>query len=936
MISNISQSEWKIFIDGVEIPWQSFSIVSSLDAETRAQIHIEPHRLLTQVRPDCIVHIFRRDPFVSDSTNDTLSQYKLVLECATVGTTYQKTDNTRYVTVDCAGLLTYMSRTLAFMTGLGLIPFTSEVSGSSTIFIPQITELSIVNTSQIADNVSQPTESTGFTQRVLDSMKKLSDKSPIFAQMAQRSRLFDKFSTMPDDLVETFFNNVLVLRVLMGKAETVLTQQSTLLDVFLHFLSYGMCHLVSPLLPKPNTTQRNDFCVVPELFYHLPPACNIVLPHMIDTLSVTRDFQSEATRAFIRDPFINVYHVAPASIRKDQPTTSNPAVKDYTKFQDSELEKGIVPSVGTSDFAYFSASALIQQFSSSNWAQTAVVEESYGSEQGQLYGAVMQSAADSVLSLAKYERQANVRLIGTHLMLPGFPVLVCDSEMSYFARLDTVSISVTAFAGQSTGLGLSKVRPVPNISAKQYVQIKSDLKKIENSAVSAIQDFLPRGEDINDKADTAALIAIAEVLKSVSDFKDRVTDKSTESIFKQPKEAMDFTKRLTADLIGLGSVLEAFVSGLNSFQNELSEAELEVLNDMSRLTEGTALGGPQKPLATDQGKKIEQLAFQIGQLSSATATSGLSIFKQISSGIANTLEAGIIIVDKPQINIKLIEDKLFKVLDLSIEVLSTFDILWRIAVESDRREAVETAAVPLVGVINSLSDLEDKYDIPLVPAMAAGTYGDLKTYEDTLVSLFGVKRIYPTVSSQLDKSLNRFPIIKKKIEFYYSYLEGLRALNGIYPIIEKGVSLWERWLESKADVARQSHTTLYKRSGQSLTDFVKKNDLNIQTVNSSSPIPSQFIVLEVRPQVQSKVRNVDNIDLVWDDSIFTKLVNIQTGNIFAIPAIVSIIPASAVQTSLIENRRKSVTNPFLTSLVRQAFWIQYAIAVTGSRGRDGT
>ncbi len=936
MISNISQSEWKIFIDGVEIPWQSFSIISSLDAETRAQIHIEPHRLLTQVRPDCLVHIFRRDPFALDTDRDTLSQYELVLECATVGMTYQKTDNTRYVTIDCAGLLTYMSRTLAFMTGLGLIPFTSEVSGSSSIFIPQITELSIVNTSQIADSVANNTESTGFTQRVLDAMKQLADKSPIFAQMAQRSRLFDKFSTMPDDLVETFFSNLIILRVLMGKAETVLTQQSTLLDVFLHFLSYGMCHLVSPLLPKINKSQRNDFCVVPELFYHLPPACNIVLPHMIDTLSVTRDFQSEATRAFIRDPFINVYHVAPASIRKDQPATSNPNVKDYTKFQDSELEKGIVPSIGTSDFAYFSASALVQQFSSSNWAQTAVIEEAYGSEQGQLYGAVMQNAADSVLSLAKYDRQASVRLIGSHLMLPGFPVLICDSEMSYFARLDTVSISVTAFAGQSTGLGLSKVRPVPNISAKQYYQIKSDLKKIEDSAIIAIADFKPKAEDINDRADAAALIAISEVVVGISDFKDRVTDTSKTPVFKAPQEARDFTRNVKGDLEGLRSVLRESVSSFNLFEQELSEKELEVLNDMSTLIEGTSSGTSQKPFVTEQGKKIEQLVFQIGQLSSSAPPPGLSIFERISLGISNTIEAGIIVVDKPNINIKLVDDKLIKVLDLSIEVLSTLNILWKIAVGSNKRERIETASVPLVGVINSLSDLEDKYDIPLVPAMAAGTYGDLKTYENTLISLFDVKRIYPDVNIKLNNLLDKFPIVKKKLEFYYSYLEGLRALNNIYPIIEKGSSLWETWLDSKADVARQAHITLYKRSGQSLTDFVKKNDLNIQTVNSSSPIPAQFIVLEVSPQVQSTIRNVDGIDLVWDDSIFTKLVALTKETPQELLVGLVFDAEEKKQNDLIKSRRKSVTNPFLTSLVRQAFWIQYAIAVTGSRGRDGT
>jgi hypothetical protein len=206
--------------------------------------------------------------------------------------------------------------------------------------------------------------------------------------------------------------------------------------------------------------------------------------------------------------------------------------------------------------------------------------------------------------------------------------------------------------------------------------------------------------------------------------------------------------------------------------------------------------------------------------------------------------------------------------------------------------------------------------------MAAGTYGDLKTYENTLISLFDVKSIYPNININLNKLLDKFPIIKKKLEFYYSYLEGLRALNDIYPIIEKGSSLWETWLESKADVARQAHITLYKRSGQSLTDFVKKNDLNIQTVNSSSPIPAQFIVLEVRPDVQSTIRNVDGIDLVWDDSIFTKLVELAK--------------ETPQQSDLIKSRRKSVTNPFLTSLVRQAFWIQYAIAVTGSRGRDGT
>ena len=77
--SELFLASWKIFIDGVEVPHQGFSINYALNGETTASISLEPDPLVLSFRPTSVIHIFFRDRY-ANADSDPLDSYYLMWE----------------------------------------------------------------------------------------------------------------------------------------------------------------------------------------------------------------------------------------------------------------------------------------------------------------------------------------------------------------------------------------------------------------------------------------------------------------------------------------------------------------------------------------------------------------------------------------------------------------------------------------------------------------------------------------------------------------------------------------------------------------------------------------------------------------------------------------------------------------------------------------
>lgn len=542
--ANFVLSSWKVFVDGVEIPHQGVSISYEVDAPTSAQVFLEPGKELQQFRPDSLIHVFSRDPFPADTEADDQDLYRLVWEGVSTGLQFQKTPSSRFVTLSAVGLTGYLARAKAFMIGVGLLPFTTILTGSTQINIEtgggstlygDILDFSLL-TNQITDpdmegeDVPLQDQATPkFSARITRTIHEVCSFNAFLRQQVARSRMLDKIAGVPDSMLDGVLS-LSVIRRLMGHAANTVREDDSALDIVRHLMSYGFHHLTDFPFPHrpsaqpetgelhprltvdapriPKQARRNDTAILPETYYTLPPPCNIILPDFVMDLSIQRDFGSEATRHIILDPFIGVAAAAPRRVQASYTdpkqfygmrSAEDPAESAYgdetanllAAFSDRELEKGVTATVSNSDFESFAASSF-QQVDLSKSGNTADKDQkknaALASGQNLNMTETMTSMANYQLTLKKYQRVGGCTLVGHHYIAPGFPAVICDKDMSFLGNVQGLTLAVTPEGQETTSVRMSKVRPVPPIEDEVAQELLTSVIDKARESVSAMEE----------------------------------------------------------------------------------------------------------------------------------------------------------------------------------------------------------------------------------------------------------------------------------------------------------------------------------------------------------------------------------------------------------------------------------------------------------------
>ena len=553
--ANIVFSRWKVFADGVEIPHQGLSCSYAVDMPSMLQVFLEPDPAFQRFRPDTLIHVFHRDPFPDDPTLSDEELYQLVYEGVVTGLQFQKTPTARFVTLEATGLIGYLAKSKAFMMGVGLLPWSTILTGSTLInfdVTPGLTSTDILSFSTMSDQLTDSKMTGTFVEnrdqsapsmasRLTRLIHELCSYNAVLRQQVARSRLLDKIAGVSDEMLDGLFG-LSTLSKMMGQPQSSLGEDSTAYDIVRHMMSYSFYHITdiprphrpaeqpgegerhrrlnvdSPRIPKQH--YRNDTVILPETYYTLPPPCNIVLPDTLMELSVQRDFSSERTRHIIIDPFAGYAVAAPKLVQDANGSSPSAFLGIPTKqtadsspygtveqnllfpFTDRELEKGIVPTLSTSNFEAFAATAFVNRSVADTLpGKQSAINAGLSDGRNLEMTEVMTSMANFQLTLLKFKRRGTATLVGHHFLVPGFPALVCDKDMPYLGNVQQLTLAVTPEGQESTTVMFSKMRPVPEVSEVASVDdILSTISEASGvvtdmaTAISeaTVEDYVPK------------------------------------------------------------------------------------------------------------------------------------------------------------------------------------------------------------------------------------------------------------------------------------------------------------------------------------------------------------------------------------------------------------------------------------------------------------
>jgi len=294
-------SQWKIFLDGVEVPHHGFSMVMSQDQVSEVMLSLEPDKILLELRPQTMVHIFAKDRFPDPapgqedeeggvqfaktytSDEDELKDtWHLFWEGVAAGRTHQKSKGNRSIQVRARALVESLERTPAFMMGMGGIEYSSIASGSrlpatvagviegggpssvDTLSLFTLADLFTNDGETGSDVPGRDSATPRFAERLIRLITYLSSYNGVLRQHVVRGRLLNKIASIPDSILEGILERSVGLS-LLGDMQNRITSRSSVLDIIRQVMSYGFYHLVQVPMPYRPSKQPEMGSMIPTL-----------------------------------------------------------------------------------------------------------------------------------------------------------------------------------------------------------------------------------------------------------------------------------------------------------------------------------------------------------------------------------------------------------------------------------------------------------------------------------------------------------------------------------------------------------------------------------------------------------------------------------------------------------------------------------------------
>jgi len=476
--------DYKVYIEGVEIPFMDININIAPNQPSSATITIIPVTTATRMRPRSHVHIFYFDDLEDvDANKGEVARWKLLWEGEVTGMGYSYSPYSRNFRIDCMDLTNMWDTTTVYMLSEfselvsipGLFGPTSPkqqmkyFSGSTTFrpiskfsltgnFLPPLRQL-MANMFLVVNPATNKKEPRSFEKGLRFLVDEYSKTLEYVKQHHQRKKVVDKIFAADDKQVSVLADTKLVDLFNRQYSESSRSSFRQLLAEFQSVAFYNIININTPVF-DPKTNEIKSFLFKPNIYFGPPPKCNVIFPDQVVHLDFSRQFLFENTRAVItydplesgqqngvfnREIFLGPSKdFAPILAAGDEVASGelqgNLRQKtNIIRLTEEELEKGVIPKdvhIGSPQYTRFGGS------------REALV-----------------TAADYIGEASRYEaRTCSVQTEFNPGLVVDFPGLVLTKRGSFLFRLNVISHSISSTSGATTSVSGNMSRVVESDS----------------------------------------------------------------------------------------------------------------------------------------------------------------------------------------------------------------------------------------------------------------------------------------------------------------------------------------------------------------------------------------------------------------------------------------------------------------------------------------
>lgn len=381
-------SDWRVLIDGVEVPHTGFTITFGRNLYANGQVFLEPDVVVMDFRPNSLIQFFFRD--TTETSNNELDQYKLYMEVESIGPTHNKTPQSRSMGIGFAGLFRVFARHKLFMSSVGDQFQTTHITGGYAL--PQMAA-SILDTGDPFSvlalagyfDANRPTngdkkeapfrasKDENFAERMLPFIAYLASFNASQRLQVVRTRLMNKIAAVPDStlggMIPATLSNV-VFQQMHGEVNAD-DSYLDLINRFCRQVFYSWYQLPAPYTPTGRGGDKGNKIAIPDSKTGVPKSVDPQPEPGGEILNMPQ-FLNKDLRvfSFIQDYYRNDYLFAPELFYAMPPPCNFIMPEDidqlsYQRVFDSEPTRVILnePYFTANKAAYFSPVTLLRSVS---------------------------------------------------------------------------------------------------------------------------------------------------------------------------------------------------------------------------------------------------------------------------------------------------------------------------------------------------------------------------------------------------------------------------------------------------------------------------------------------------------------------------------------------------------------------------------------------
>jgi hypothetical protein len=484
-----AQYDYKLYIEGIEVPFTAANITTSVNQMSQASIQIPPTRSARLIRPRSLVHIFFRDDYrgpLPFGEFQSESVWRLLWEGEIMGYSYTKGTQARQITLRCQDFISYWASTMQYQLSADQAAFQRAqrklIVGSkrANVSIISILQEYFVKTFSAAGTM--PEAIVGIVQRFTEQLVH-------FADINARIKLDKKIKLLDDAETEFILKKQNATQLIRGISGNSGGKISLLqfINNMKQLIFYTHCPVVAPPFDSKNGS-TSSIIFKPQIHQTIPPRCNCFFPDMITNLTFGRSFLSEPTRLLMatntvwsKSDLHNALYMAPAALNDDLQSEVNAnwtGGRKYTEEEKKALEEAAARA-GSSDVQ--ATSPLLEEE-----LEKGIIGIEVGLPYPQITGqSSREDRTKDMQAVAEYQLQvgkANTRSITMGMQfnpwpVVGFPCAVFDAIQSFFGHVVNISHNISTQGGSFTQIDCNLAREMIPDDSTEYVYIPKWMNK---------------------------------------------------------------------------------------------------------------------------------------------------------------------------------------------------------------------------------------------------------------------------------------------------------------------------------------------------------------------------------------------------------------------------------------------------------------------------